>query len=392
MKRKPEWNNSREFLLSVIGYSVGIGNVWRFPYTCYDSGGGAFLIIYLIMWALCGIPLMYLELAVGQHTRKGPIGALCQLCPLFKGAGIGGVLWIAICGTLCLIPVVPVSGAGVGCVVWIAICRTLYMVLLVWPFYYLFNSFISVFPWSTCGNLWNTPDCKDSLRQPFNTSTNGHGDANITTWNVTMVINTTQESMVTYPASEYFRNHVLQLTSGIENLGHVRWDYALILVLSWSLIYLSIFKGPKLTGKIVYVTVLFPYVVLFIFIVRGFTLPGSYTGMLFFLKPNWSSLLKPKVYTLHGDVWISAAVTNFFSLGIGGGANITLARTELAFVGGLYYFSVMDYYVNFVSGFSLAFVQIISFAWIYGGRRLSRDITKMTGSPPNSMGGICLQR
>lgn len=52
------WTNKVEFLLSVIGYVVDLGNVWRFPYMCYDNGGGAFLIPYMIFLCLIGIPMM----------------------------------------------------------------------------------------------------------------------------------------------------------------------------------------------------------------------------------------------------------------------------------------------------------------------------------------------
>ena len=79
------WGSTISFILACIGYAVGLGNIWRFPYLAYKSGGGAFLIPYMIMLVLCGIPLLYMELAVGQYTRRGPIGALGKLCPLLKG-------------------------------------------------------------------------------------------------------------------------------------------------------------------------------------------------------------------------------------------------------------------------------------------------------------------
>jgi solute carrier family 6 GABA transporter-like protein 6/8/11/12/13 len=46
---------------------------------------GAFLVPYFLILIICGIPLLYMELAVGQYTRRGPIGALSQICPLFTG-------------------------------------------------------------------------------------------------------------------------------------------------------------------------------------------------------------------------------------------------------------------------------------------------------------------
>ncbi|KAI8499078.1 hypothetical protein Bbelb_235310 [Branchiostoma belcheri] len=81
---RDQWARKAEFLLAMVGYAVGLGNVWRFPYLCYKSGGGAFLIPYFIMLFICGIPLLYMELSVGQYTQQGPVGALEKICPLLK--------------------------------------------------------------------------------------------------------------------------------------------------------------------------------------------------------------------------------------------------------------------------------------------------------------------
>ena len=85
METRETWGSTISFILACIGYAVGLGNIWRFPYLAYKSGGGAFLIPYIVMLLLCGIPLLYMELAVGQYTRRGPIGALGKICPLLKG-------------------------------------------------------------------------------------------------------------------------------------------------------------------------------------------------------------------------------------------------------------------------------------------------------------------
>lgn len=73
-RRRGSWGSRASFLMACIGSAVGLGNIWRFPYNVYKSGGGAFLIPYTIMLLLCGIPLLFMELAVGQYTRRGPIG------------------------------------------------------------------------------------------------------------------------------------------------------------------------------------------------------------------------------------------------------------------------------------------------------------------------------
>lgn len=71
-----------------MGYAVGLGNVWRFPYLAQKNGGGAFLIPYFVMLAIEGIPIFYLELAIGQRLRKGAIGVWNQVSPFLAGTFI----------------------------------------------------------------------------------------------------------------------------------------------------------------------------------------------------------------------------------------------------------------------------------------------------------------
>ena len=63
-----EWGNHCEYFLTALGFAVGLGNVWRFPYVAYDNGGGTFLIPYFICLLLLGIPLFFLEMVLGQYT------------------------------------------------------------------------------------------------------------------------------------------------------------------------------------------------------------------------------------------------------------------------------------------------------------------------------------
>ncbi|KAB0378054.1 hypothetical protein FD755_009632 [Muntiacus reevesi] len=79
------WNNKVEFVLSVAGEIIGLGNVWRFPYLCYKNGGGAFLIPYVVFFICCGIPVFFLETALGQFTSEGGITCWRKVCPLFEG-------------------------------------------------------------------------------------------------------------------------------------------------------------------------------------------------------------------------------------------------------------------------------------------------------------------
>ncbi|CAD7011569.1 unnamed protein product [Ceratitis capitata] len=72
-KERATWGKGVEFLFSCIAMSVGLGNVWRFPFTALDNGGGAFLIPYLIVLFLIGKPIYYLEMAIGQFSSCGSV-------------------------------------------------------------------------------------------------------------------------------------------------------------------------------------------------------------------------------------------------------------------------------------------------------------------------------
>ncbi|CAF3293129.1 unnamed protein product [Rotaria socialis] len=115
--------------------------------------------------------------------------------------------------------------------------------------------------------------------------------------------------MPTLPPEEYFDNYVLRRSGSLDQLGSPNWALSLCLLLAWILVGLCIIQGIKSSGKVVYFTALFPYIVIFALIIRGVTLPGARAGITYYLKPNWS-----KIREL--DVWIAAASQVTFSLSI----------------------------------------------------------------------------
>ncbi|XP_029957194.1 sodium- and chloride-dependent GABA transporter 2-like [Salarias fasciatus] len=268
VEERGNWATKAEFILTVMGAIIGPGNVWRFPYLCYRNGGGVFFIPYILFIFACGIPLFFLETALGQYTSQGGITCWRKICPLFQGMGYASHLIISFSATS-------------------------YITILAWAFFYLFSSFSAELPWATCGHYWNTESCLD-----------------INNENVNITASNTARLNSTLPVVEFWQHRVLNISSGIEDLGSLRWELVLCLILSWVICYFCIWKGIKSTGKAAYFTATFPYVMLFILLIRGITLPGAMDGLVYYLYPDLSRLSD-------AQVWMDAGTQVFFSYAIG---------------------------------------------------------------------------
>ncbi|XP_030049934.1 sodium- and chloride-dependent creatine transporter 1 [Microcaecilia unicolor] len=275
------WTRQMDFIMSCVGFAVGLGNVWRFPYLCYKNGGGVFLIPYLLFVIVGGIPIFFLEVALGQFMKAGSI-AVWNIAPLFQGIGLASVVIVFF-------------------------CNTYYIMILAWGVYYLVKSFNATLPWSTCGNPWNSPNCMEIFRPED--CANGSIGANSTFGNLTCDELSEKHS----PVIEFWDHKVLRISSGLDDVGTINWEVLLCLLACWVLVYFCVWKGVKSTGKIVYFTATFPYVVLFILLIRGATLPGALDGIIYYIKPDWSKLAA-------AQVWIDAGTQVFFSYAIGLGA------------------------------------------------------------------------
>lgn len=273
--QREKWSSKIDFVLSVAGGFVGLGNVWRFPYLCYKNGGGAFLIPYFIFLFGSGLPVFFLEVIIGQYTSEGGITCWEKICPLF-------------------------SGIGYASIVIVSLLNVYYIVILAWATYYLFQSFQTDLPWAHCNHSWNTPQCmEDTLRR------------NESHWVSLSAANFTS------PVIEFWERNVLSLSSGIDHPGSLKWDLALCLLLVWLVCFFCIWKGVRSTGKVVYFTATFPFAMLLVLLVRGLTLPGAGEGIKFYLYPNISRLEDPQV-------WIDAGTQIFFSYAICLGAMTSL--------------------------------------------------------------------
>jgi NSS family neurotransmitter:Na+ symporter len=78
-EKRDSWSNNFGFIMATAGAAVGLGNIWRFPYTCGENGGGAFILVYLLCVFFIGMPVLISELAIGRASGQGGAGAFSAL-------------------------------------------------------------------------------------------------------------------------------------------------------------------------------------------------------------------------------------------------------------------------------------------------------------------------
>lgn len=109
-KNRGSFSGKIGFVLSAAGASVGLGNIWRFPYLCAKYGGGIFLIVYVLLALTFGYTMIVAETAIGRATNKSPVGAYRELSHN-KFMGIGG--WINAIIPILIVPYYSVIGGWV---------------------------------------------------------------------------------------------------------------------------------------------------------------------------------------------------------------------------------------------------------------------------------------
>ncbi|XP_046391075.1 sodium-dependent serotonin transporter [Ischnura elegans] len=251
-----------------------------------------------------GLPLFYMELALGQFHRCGCLTIWRRICPALKGIGYA----------ICIID---------------TYMGMYYNTIIGWAVYYLFASFTSELPWTTCNNTWNTANCTPGVFDSVSE-------------NVT--------SATSSPAKEFFDRSVLESyrADGLDRMGPIKGSLALCVFAVFVLVYFSLWKGVRSTGKAVWFTALAPYVILFILLARGVTLPGAEDGIRYYLTPQWEKLKRSKV-------WIDAASQIFFSLGPGFGTLLALSSYN-KFNNNCYRDAILTSSINCLTSFLAGFV------------------------------------
>ncbi|GMR57983.1 hypothetical protein PMAYCL1PPCAC_28178, partial [Pristionchus mayeri] len=275
------------------------GNIWRFPSLAYENGRGAFLIPYLCCEVLFALPMLFMELVVGQFTQSGSSVASRHYFPLLQGLGwASGVMSISI--------------------------AIFYNVIVAWTVLYMYHTLTGgVGQWSSCRNEWNTLYCESSLEDDRCIEEGlGHKFFNGSCLNTT-----TFGHSLSYPnnfsamgaAEEFFVNNVLRAKMSFGEWGDFNYPIGICLLLAWVLATLGLWKGVKMLGKLSLVTATTPYIIIGILFVRAVTLDGADIGIRFYLlEPDFSKILRI-------ETWRAALTQACFSLAIGMGGMLSFA-------------------------------------------------------------------
>jgi len=202
-KKEPKqesWDNKIQYILAQIGFAVGLGNVWRFPYLCQKYSGGAFLIPYAIMLIFEGLPLFYMELAIGQRLKKGSVGIWNYISPWLGGLGVASMV---VCFLVALF----------------------YNMIIAWALWYLFNSFKGKLPWASCDSFSNTTYVAEGVTARF-------------------------ECEATSATQAFFYRNTLEASTSMNEPGHVVWWLAISLLVAWIMVFIGMFKGITSSGKV----------------------------------------------------------------------------------------------------------------------------------------------
>ncbi|MFW6456727.1 MAG: hypothetical protein ACOC0A_00375 [Planctomycetota bacterium] len=365
---RERWSGRAAFIMAAIGSAVGLGNLWRFPAQAFQNGGGAFFIPYFIALITAGFPLVIVEYALGQRYQGGAPKALAAVTRKFKWVG-----WMALfVGSVIVVYYVVVMGyawhysVGALNMAWTQptsyvemsegtngkeatevyrVTADQVVVCLNAPTEeaeerieqaQLEKTETNRLPVFTPEQLeekraeeQNKPRSERTYYVTLGENVNNYFYENVLggfhpgVWGKQKAVRALEKNASGVgPEAEAAAAKAKQLRQEIKPYRDDIFDLNPTLVigtaLTWLLIFLIIFRGVKNVGKVVMWSVPIPVILILIMVVRGMTLPGAATGLVYYLKPEWTMLKDPSVWThAYGQI--------FFSLTLGFGVLIAYA-------------------------------------------------------------------
>uniref|UniRef100_A0A8C6HLP6 Solute carrier family 6, member 16 n=1 Tax=Mus spicilegus TaxID=10103 RepID=A0A8C6HLP6_MUSSI len=256
------WASKVEYILAIMSYLLMPSGVLRFASGWVHKGSCSFFIAYILMLLGIGIPLLFLEMAVGQRAQQSSADMWKNLSPWFGGVGYSMVM-------VCFIT------------------NTYLNVFNSWILFYMSHIFYFVVPWDQCPLQRNSsnfdPECE-------------------------------QATSYTY----FWYRKTLKASDRIEDGGQPSFSLGMFLFLSFCLICAFLVNGIKSIGKVLFVLLLVPYSIIVCFLIRTLSMDGAEYGL--------KHLLILKVASISDlTIWCHAGIQVLFDIGLGFGPIVSLA-------------------------------------------------------------------
>jgi len=268
MSQHDNWSSRLGFILAAAGSAIGLGAIWKFPYTAGTHGGAVFFLLFIVFTFLVGAPVLVAEFVIGRHSRHNAIQAFHRIRP---GSAWPLVGWLGVVTCFVLLSFYSVVGGWVVAYIWHGINGDLAKI-------------------SDYGAFFNT----------MATIPDGWVTAYI--WHV---ISSDLPLITDYGA--FFG-------AMIENPGEVLLFQGLFMLAAVDVVRAGVSQGIERANKYMMPAL---FVMFLLLALRSLTLPGAWQGVVFLLKPDWSFF--------NGETMLSALGQAFFALSIGVSVMITYA-------------------------------------------------------------------
>ncbi|KAF8371557.1 hypothetical protein PRIPAC_77986, partial [Pristionchus pacificus] len=296
-----EFASRAQYLLTVIGFTLGNGSFYHFPLSMLKQGGAAFMIMYIFCMIIFGIPMLYLEMMIGQIAQIGPMRAFQLNFPLLQGVG-----W-----AVCFLSFLRASN---------------YALLNAFTLEYAVESLVGIAKRTLCTNEWNSLGC-------FSPETNKKFCPNSTfpaLFNNTCV--TMEQRVKNDPpdemaAREFFRHTIRGLPPSFDvgrknhNESEFTFESGRVVVcfcIFWIFACACLLRRMRWLGKLSLIVVSSAGVLMILFTLRCLAMERSDIGLQKFFK-----IEEEKFYT--ADAWTRAFRAARTSLSLGFGGMITMA-------------------------------------------------------------------
>ncbi|XP_025108535.1 sodium- and chloride-dependent glycine transporter 1-like [Pomacea canaliculata] len=300
VRQRAGFARSLDYFISLAALIINLESMWSFPAVLGQDKSIVCFFPYIVALSLIGLPLAFLEASLGQFCSQNAIRCW-DLAPLFRGIGVAMVInafWWS----------------------WY------FSLMQAITQFYIFSSFEVPLPWKTCQNTWNTDKCYNTIQmkcaemEPGDDGVCYQDNKFEGIWNISLFAASANRSRYIISSLEYWENHVWNCPSNAKSDLFTTFNYSLMgsLFITWFAVFLILSIGILSSTKVLYFTVIFPFIILSLMLINALLQPGAAKGLLVLFRFEPDLLLEP-------EIWKHVVEHMLHDLGVGVGAIITLS-------------------------------------------------------------------